>query len=114
MRNKILNFKEDTDEIEFAIRLIIDIQYDEKDSLENISDFILDLDPDIKTAKILFECSIRKTKFLESDGFEFQIYKSFFKKKNWFLMIHLKRPELIYPQNATNESTLNWQQIHFK
>lgn len=49
-----------------------------------------------------------KTKFLEPDGFEFQIDKTFFLDKKWFLMIHLKRPELIYPQNATNESKLNW------
>lgn len=66
LRNEILKFNEETDEHELSIKLMIEIQYNEKDSLENISDFILDLDPNIKTVKILFECSINKRKFIDS------------------------------------------------
>jgi putative ATP-dependent endonuclease of the OLD family len=66
LRKKILNFNEETDEYDLSIRLIIDIQYTEKDTLENLSDFILDLDPNIKSVKILFECSINKKKFLKA------------------------------------------------
>lgn len=66
LRSKILNFDEDTDVYEIAISLLLDIHYDEADSLANISDFILDLDPDLKSVKILFECTIDKNKFIDA------------------------------------------------
>lgn len=64
-RNEINNINADTNIDDLSIQLIIEIQYDEDDDLEVLSDFMLDLDPDIKTVKILFECSIEKNLLLK-------------------------------------------------
>jgi len=53
-----------------------------------------------------------KNEIVPLEGFEFQIDKSMFNKDEWYLMIHLKRPELIYPENATSESTEHWLKIN--
>lgn len=65
LRNKLFAFNETTDVNEFAIQLIMTIEYDEKDNLCHLSEFILDLDPECKTVNLLFECSIKKDKLLE-------------------------------------------------
>lgn len=65
IREKILNINEATLIEELSIQMILEIKYDKKDSLENISDFILDLDPSINVVKILFECSIDKDLLLK-------------------------------------------------
>ena len=65
LRKDINALSETTDIDKLSIRLFVDIQYDEKDDLSNLSDFILDLDPDIKVVKILFECSIDKKSLLK-------------------------------------------------
>ena len=65
-RKKILNFNKDTDEVELAIQLILNIQYEDTDDLCNISEFIVDLDPVKKDVYILFECIISKDKLLEA------------------------------------------------
>lgn len=59
---KLLKFDKNSDVNEFLIQLIFEIKYADDDSLENISDFILDLDPQIDTVKILFEYKINKDK----------------------------------------------------
>lgn len=59
---KLLKFDKNTDVNEFLVQLILEIKYTDDDSLENISDFILDLDPKIDTVKILFEYKINKEK----------------------------------------------------
>ena len=64
LRERILSIAESTDVNELAIKLILTINYTAEDSLENLSDFILDLDPDKKIVKILFECSIDKKRLL--------------------------------------------------
>lgn len=64
LRKDINSLSEATDIDSLSIRLFVDIQYDEKDDLSNLSDFILDLDPDISVVKILFECSIDKKSLL--------------------------------------------------
>ena len=64
-RNEINNINADTNIDDLSIQLIIEIQYHENDNLEVLSDFMLDLDPDIKTVKILFECSIEKNLLLK-------------------------------------------------
>ena len=56
----------DTDTDKLSIRLFLDIQYDEDDDLSTLSDFILDLDPEIKVVKILFECCIDKKSILKT------------------------------------------------
>jgi len=64
IRSEINNIDNDTNVDNLSIQLIIEIQYDEKDDLEGISEFMLDLDPEITTVKILFECSIEKNALL--------------------------------------------------
>ncbi len=64
IRGEINGINKDTDIDKLSIQLIIEIQYDENDNLEDISEFMLDLDPEITTVKILFECSIEKNTLL--------------------------------------------------
>ena len=49
-----------------------------------------------------------KMTYLDPDGFEFQIDKTMFKRKTWFLRIHLKRPEYIFPISTENNNIENW------
>ena len=65
LREEIHILNKDTDIDDLSIRMVLEIQYDENDNLENLSEFILDLDPKIKTVKILFECSIEKERLLK-------------------------------------------------
>jgi putative ATP-dependent endonuclease of OLD family len=65
LRERIHSLNDETDINDLAIRLILEIKYDENDNLENLSEFILDLDPEIKTVKILFECKINKEALLK-------------------------------------------------
>jgi putative ATP-dependent endonuclease of OLD family len=65
LRKDINALTDDTDIDRLSIRLFLDIQYDEDDDLSTLSDFILDLDPEIKVAKILFECCIDKKSILK-------------------------------------------------
>ena len=65
LRKKLFGFDETIDVNELAIQLIMTIEYDEKDNLCHLSEFILDLDPKCKTVNLLFECSIKKDKMLE-------------------------------------------------
>ncbi len=65
LREEIHILNKDTDIDDLSIRMVLEIQYDENDNLENLSEFILDLDPEIKTVKILFECRIEKERLLK-------------------------------------------------
>lgn len=65
LRSKLFAFDEKTDVNELSIQLIMTLEYDEKDNLCHLSEFILDLDPECKTVNLLFECSIKKEKMLE-------------------------------------------------
>jgi len=65
LRKDINALADDTDIDKLSIRLFLDIQYDEDDDLSTLSDFILDLDPEIKVVKILFECCIDKKLILK-------------------------------------------------
>jgi hypothetical protein len=53
-----------------------------------------------------------KSKIVEPDGFEFQIDKKMFSGKLWYVMMHLKRPEKIYPTLATNLDITQWLRIN--
>lgn len=64
-RRKILKFNEKTEETEMAIQLILNIEYEEDDDLCNVSEFIVDLEPDRKDVNLLFECAIKKEELLE-------------------------------------------------
>ncbi|OAB29088.1 Predicted ATP-dependent endonuclease of the OLD family, contains P-loop ATPase and TOPRIM domains [Flavobacterium fryxellicola] len=65
LRNKIYKIDDNTVSEDLSIQMILEIKYDANDSLENISDFILDLDPTTNIVKILFECSIDKDKLIK-------------------------------------------------
>lgn len=80
-RKKILNLDQNTDEVELAIQLILNIQYEDADDLCNISEFIVDLDPSKKDVYILFECIINKDKLLEAIQNAGQITQERFIKK---------------------------------
>lgn len=88
LREKIHSLNEDTEIDDLSIRMVLEIQYDENDNLENLSELILDLDPEIKTVKILFECRIDKNALLkEVPGIEGDERKSIIIKR---LDRHLK------------------------
>lgn len=63
-RDSLLTFNQDTDTKDLTIQLIMEIKYTKEDSLENLSSFILDLEPDTLQANLLFECTINKKKLL--------------------------------------------------
>lgn len=65
LRDKIKKIENSTDVNELSIQMILEIEYNEEDDLEYISEFILDLEPDINTVNILFECSINKSRLLK-------------------------------------------------
>ena len=58
LRKQLLNINKNTNVESLSISLLLDIQYDEKDNLANISDFILDLDDKQRSVKIYFETKI--------------------------------------------------------
>ena len=82
LRSKILGIDEKTDTHELAISLLLDIHYNEDDSLGNIADFILDLDPAIHNVKILFECTIKQKSFLND-------LKQIEDRKNEYIQKHI-------------------------
>ena len=65
LRSKLFKINDTTDVNELAIQLIMSIEYNEKDDLCHLSEFILDLDPKCKIVNLLFECSIKKEKMIE-------------------------------------------------
>ncbi|WP_407267556.1 AAA family ATPase [Tenacibaculum maritimum] len=64
LRDKIIGINDETDVFEISIKLIMEITYSEDDSLENLSDLILDLSPDTNRVKILLESIIDKDRLL--------------------------------------------------
>ena len=65
-RQKILTLSDSTQESDLTIQMVVEIKYNDKDNLEYLSEFILDLDPSIDTVNVLFECQIDKSKLLKS------------------------------------------------
>ncbi|MEG1669287.1 ATP-dependent nuclease [Chryseobacterium sp.] len=66
IREQIINIASDTDVSKLAIQLILNITYDIADDLCNLSQFIVDLDPERLDVNILFECSIDKDNLLQA------------------------------------------------
>lgn len=52
-----------------------------------------------------------KQKVVPLEGFEFQIHKSLLPGKKWLTFLHLKRPELIFPTDGTQDNVINWMMI---
>lgn len=81
LRSKLTSIEEDTDVNDFSIRAILKISYEEDDDLSEISDFMLDLDPNRRHVNILMECEIDKAKILKYAPSE-PIAKKIFIEKN--------------------------------
>lgn len=64
LREQINTINTTTNILDLSIQMILEINYDTTDNLEKLSEFILDLDPDSNTVKILFEVTIKKEKIL--------------------------------------------------
>lgn len=58
LRKRILKIIEDEDSTPISIQMKLEINYSKTEGLENISEFILDLNPDNNIVKLLFERSI--------------------------------------------------------
>ncbi|WP_282051395.1 ATP-dependent nuclease [Maribacter aquivivus] len=58
IRKQILKLSEAEDLTPISIQMKLEINYSKQDNLENISDFILDLNPEENVVKLLFERSI--------------------------------------------------------
>lgn len=65
LRKDILEICDETDVYSLAIRLSLKIEYGKEDNLENLSDFIVDLDPKCNTVQIAFEATVNKSKLLK-------------------------------------------------
>lgn len=90
VRSKIYEISEQTSIDELSIRLCISIEYMDEDNLENVSNFMLDLDPDKSTINILFEACIDRDSLLNrmptnkggSDDAKFLAEKKSFIERN--------------------------------
>ena len=121
LRNKLFAFDEKTDVNELAIQLIMTLEYDEKDNLCHLSEFILDLDPECKTVNLLFECSIKKDKLFDGikNRFVTNHIKDYLQKKVYTFssMDDLKtenRYKLIEKEFKDIEKLIDFEIIHAK
>lgn len=128
IRKNIFEINEDTDIYKLSIKLIFEITYDEDDNLENLSDFILDLNPLENKVKIMFECFINKKKLLtELSNIDGKKKKRYIKKNlNNFLEFKIysfdkyddlkkeNRDKIIEKDKKSVEKLINYQVIHAK
>lgn len=80
-RSMLLDINTNSIVTDFSIQLILNIEYEEKDDLCRLSEFIMDLDPERLDVNILFECSINKRKLLEGIDLAHDMPKEKFIKK---------------------------------
>ncbi|KZN70459.1 ATP-dependent nuclease [Pseudoalteromonas luteoviolacea] len=64
VRGQLYRISEETDVDALSIRLCIAVEYTDEDNLKNISDFMLDLDPDKSIVNIMFEARIDRDSLL--------------------------------------------------
>ncbi len=128
LRKSIFEINEETDINDISIRLIIEITYTDKDNLENLSEFILDLNPSENKVHILFECNIDKKRFLkEIENVKVESRKRFIKKNlsnylntsiyTFDSYDNLKaenRNKLIEKDKKSIDNLINYQVIHAK
>lgn len=128
LRDKIFKIDDSTVIEDLSIQMILEIKYDAKDSLENISDFILDLDPDTNIVKILFECSIDKDKlvkdlskltssrekFIEKNLSDYLINKNIYVFENETDLEFVNRGNLVKKDISSIKKLINFQVIHAK
>ncbi|MFK5975799.1 MAG: ATP-dependent endonuclease [Sulfurovum sp.] len=65
LRDEIKKINDSTDSNKLVIQMILTIEYNKDDNLENLSEFILDLDPNCTSINILFEIAINKEKLIK-------------------------------------------------
>ncbi|MCT4618240.1 MAG: ATP-dependent endonuclease [Marinisporobacter sp.] len=94
LRKHINSIDEETNVSQLSIQLRLEIVYDSTDDLCDLSEFILDLDPQCNRVNILFECSINKRKLLESINSNKKISREKFIKK--YISSFLERKIYIY------------------
>lgn len=128
IRKSIFEINEDTDVYDISIRLIIEITYSEKDNLENLSEFILDLNPSENKVYILLECGINKNKLLNDINNVKEESRKRFIKKNLSDYLSTKifsfddydnlksenRNRLVEKDRKAIDSLINFQVIHAK
>lgn len=128
VRKSIFEIKEETDIHDISIKLIIQITYSDKDNLENLSEFILDLNPSENKVHILFECCIDKKKLIkEIKSVKADSQKRFIKKNlsnylttktySFDTYENLKtknRNKLIEKDKKEIDNLINYQVIHAK
>lgn len=81
LRDAINKIDDTTIITDIAIQLTMEIVYEENDDLSNISEFILDLDPQCRSVNIFFECCINKEKLLDAISKSGNIEKKKFVRK---------------------------------
>ncbi|KRF67324.1 hypothetical protein ASG99_16740 [Bacillus sp. Soil768D1] len=128
LRNKIKDINDHTETNQLTIQMVLEIKYHKDDNLEHISDFILDLDPEIDTVKILFECAINKKSLLkdlltiESEDKERYIIKNInsYLQKDVYVFDDYKdleinnRHKLVKKELKSIKKLINFQIIHAK
>jgi hypothetical protein len=136
LREKILDINVDTDIHLLSVKLILEIDYSEAKTLENISDFILDLDSSAsKRVNILFEKEINKEKLLEvldeikdEDSDKLKEKRDRYIKKNLVNFLETKiysfleeedfkqenRKNLVQKEKKDIDKIINFQVIHAK
>ncbi|MEN2487214.1 ATP-dependent endonuclease [Flavobacterium sp. B11] len=128
LRDEIYNINDSTIVENLSIQMILEIKYDSKDSLENISDFILDLDPSLNVVKILFECSIDKDKlvkdlskvttnrekFIEKNLSDYLINKNIYVFENDTDLEIANRGNMVKKDISSIRNLINFQVIHAK
>ena len=128
LRDKIFKIDATTIIEDLSIQMILEIKYDAKDSLEIISDFILDLDPATNIVKILFECSIDKDKLIKDLSLSTTIKEKFIEKnlpdylinKNIYVFENdtdlevANRGNLVKKDISSIRNLINFQVIHAK
>lgn len=128
LRDKIFKIDDTTVIEELSIQMILEIKYDVEDSLENLSDFILDLDPVVNVVKILFECAIdkdklvkdllkvtkNKEKYIEKNLHDYLINKNIYVFENDADLEIANRNNLVKKDIASIKNLINFQVIHAK
>lgn len=94
LREDINSINENTDVSQLAIQLSLKIVYEPNDNLCNLSEFILDLDPQYNNVNILFECSVNKKKIIEAINTNQKIPREKFVKK--YISSYLEKKIYIY------------------
>jgi len=128
LRNEIIEINSDSDLSTTSIQMKIEIVYSEADNLENLSNFILDLDPDKNIVKLLFDCSIdqsklladlilikehHRKKFIENNLGEYLIQKYFVYNNDDDLRVENKS-KLVEKTISDIRKLINYQVIHAK